>query len=212
MNNPIAGVRAIHNAFRRDIANIDAAALDAARDKPGLAATIERFRFFNEVLEWHAHGEDSVIGPLLESVAPSVYATYEADHRGLDAIFASLKDAVSLHHPLETARATKAFKFHLHLHLDKEDAHMYRLLQERVSPPDLGRAIGRMGSDAPTERFPEIVAWMFPLMGTEDRVSMALAWKAGMPAPAFAGTSQLIKKAIGEGWAEMIGVWPDLAA
>jgi hypothetical protein len=89
---------------------------------------------------------------------------------------------------------------------------MYRLLQERVSPPDLGQAIGRMGSDAPEERFPEIVAWMFPLMGTEDRVSMALAWKAGMPGPAFAGASLLIKKAIGEGWAEMIGVSPDLAA
>jgi hypothetical protein len=212
MNNPIAGVRAIHNAFRRDIANIDAAALDAARGKPGLAATIERFRFFNEVLEWHAHGEDSLIGPLLEGVAPSVYATYEADHRGLDAIFASLKDAVSLRDPLETARATKAFKFHLHLHLDKEDSHMYRLLQERVSPPELAQAIGRMGGDAPAERFPEIVAWMFPLMGTEDRVSMALAWKAGMPAPAFAGASQLIKEAIGAGWAELIGVAPDLAA
>jgi len=212
MNNPIAGVRAIHNAFRRDIANIDAAALDAARGKPGLAATIERFRFFNEVLQWHAHGEDSVIAPLLEGVAPSVYATYEADHRGLDGVFSSLRDAVSLRDPLETARATKAFKFHLDLHLDKEDAHMYRLLQERVSLPDLAQAIGQMGGDAPPERFPEIVAWMFPLMGTEDRVSMALAWKAGMPAPAFAGASRLIKKAIGAGWVEMIGVSPDLAA
>ena len=76
---------AIHNAFRRDIELIDTAALESARGKSGLEATVERFRFLNEVLEWHAHGEDSVISPLLESVAPEVYETYEQDHRALDA-------------------------------------------------------------------------------------------------------------------------------
>src|SRR5712675_3266147 len=105
MTGPIDAVRAIHNAFRQDIALIDSAALDAARGKPGLDATVERFRFFNEVLEWHAHGEDSVIFPLLESVAPSVYETYEQDHRALDAAFDVLTQAVSARDPLETARA-----------------------------------------------------------------------------------------------------------
>jgi hemerythrin HHE cation binding domain-containing protein len=203
MTTPIDAIFAIHNAFRRDMILIDAAALDAARGKPGLAATIERFRFFNEVLEWHAHGEDSVIGPLLESVAPSVYEAYELDHRGLDTAFAALNKAVSLRDPLETARATKAFKFHLDLHLDKEEGHVYRLLQERVSLPDLGQAVGKMGADVPPERFPEVVAWMFPLMSTEDRVSMTLGWKMGMPDQAFAGAVQLIKKALGGEWAEL---------
>jgi len=32
--------------------------------------TVERFRFFNEVLEWHAHGEELAIFPVLEDVAP----------------------------------------------------------------------------------------------------------------------------------------------
>src|SRR4051794_23570341 len=136
MTGPIDGILAIHNAFRRDMAIIDAAALDSARGKPGLEATIERFRFFNEVLEWHAQGEDAVMSPLLESVAPSVYTAYEMDHRALDAAFAALNQAVSLRDPLETARATKAFKFHLDVHLDKEDAHMYRLIGERVELPD----------------------------------------------------------------------------
>jgi len=182
------------------MARIDAAALDAARGKPGLAATIERFRFLNEVLEWHAHGEDALIGPLLESVAPAVYAAYEADHRALDACFAALRAAVSEHDPIETARATKAFKFQLDLHLDKEDAHMYPLLGERVPRDLLGHTIGQMGRDAPRERFPEVVAWMFPLMGIEDRVSMALDWKRGMPAPAFEGAVHLIERAIGDEW------------
>src|SRR5258706_14408855 len=110
MAGPIDAVLAIHNAFRHDMELIDTAALESARGKPGLVATVERFRFLNEVLEWHAHGEDAAISPLLESVAPSVYATYEQDHRALDAVFEVLNQAVSAHDPLETARATKAFK------------------------------------------------------------------------------------------------------
>jgi hypothetical protein len=39
----------MHNAFRKDMEGIDAAALAAARGTPGLAATLERFRFFNEI-------------------------------------------------------------------------------------------------------------------------------------------------------------------
>ena len=84
MAEPIDAVRAIHNAFRRDMERIDTAALDSARGKDGLAATVERFRFFNEVLVWHAHGEELAIFPALEKVAPLVAEAYEKDHRGLD--------------------------------------------------------------------------------------------------------------------------------
>ena len=52
MAGPIDAVVAIHNAFRADIAGIDAAALAVARGDPGRVAKVERFRFFNEVLAW----------------------------------------------------------------------------------------------------------------------------------------------------------------
>jgi hypothetical protein len=57
MVGPIDGVRAIHNAFRADMAAIYAAAADAVRGTPGLETTVERFRFFNEILSYHAEGE-----------------------------------------------------------------------------------------------------------------------------------------------------------
>src|SRR5437762_912048 len=175
MTGPIDAVRAIHNAFRRDIDLIDEAALDSARGKPGLEATVERFRFFNEVLEWHAHGEELAIFPALEAVAPSVAEAYVKDHRALDAAFVALSNAVSVRDPLETARATKAFKYFLDVHLDKEDAHLYRLIGERVSVPDQGKAVGLMASTVPQDRFPELVAWMFPLMGDDDREKIGRA-------------------------------------
>ena len=210
MNGPTDAVLAIHNAFRRDIELIDAAALDAARGKPGLEATVERFRFLNEVLEWHAHGEDAVISPLLESVAPSVYETYERDHRALDVVFDELQKAVSVRDPLATARATKAFKFHLDLHLDKEDAHMYRLIGERVPVSEQGTALGLMASHAPQDRFPEVVAWMFPLIGQADRVSMTRSRQMGMPPQGFAMAAQLIEHAVGDDWPELANSVPEL--
>jgi hypothetical protein len=210
MAGPIDGVLAIHNAFRRDIELIDAAALESARGEAGLESTVERFRFLNEVLEWHAHGEDTVISPLLESVAPDVYETYERDHRELDATFGALSEAVSVHDPLETARVTRVFRFHLHLHLDKEDAHMYRLLDERVPLPDLGRAIGEMASRTPQDRFPEVVAWMFPLIGLNDRVAMTRAWQMSMPPEGFAMAAMLIEQAVGDEWSALADVVPQL--
>ena len=76
MTSPIDAIVAIHNAFRRDMAAIDAAALAAARGKPEFTAIVERFRFFNEVLVSHAHGEELAIFPALEEVAPSVAEAY----------------------------------------------------------------------------------------------------------------------------------------
>src|SRR5205809_1053673 len=137
MAGPIDAVVAIHNAFRQDMDLIDAAALDSARGKPGLEATVERFRFFNEVLEWHAHGEELAIFPALE-------------------------------------------------------------------------AVGVMASTVPQDRFPELVAWMFPLLGDDDRENMSRIWQTVMPADAFAGATALVEQAIGDEWSELARRIPEL--
>ena len=207
---PLDAVTAIHNAFRVDMSRIDAAALHSARGKSGLGSAVERFRFFNEVLVWHAHGEELAIFPAVEKVAPSVAEAYERDHRGLDAAFDALSAAVTAHDALETARATAAFKFHLDIHLGKEDAHLYRLMRERVSVPDQGKALGIMAGTVPLERFPEVIAWMYPLLVQDDRENMIRVWQMVMPAPAFAQAAELIKKAVGSDWTELVRRIPAL--
>jgi hypothetical protein len=210
MTEPLDAITAIHNAFRRDMEGIDAAALDSARGKPGLAPVVERFHFFNEILVWHAKGEELAIFPALEAVVPSVAEAYERDHRYLDDAFDALNAAVSIHDALATARATAAFKFHLDVHLGKEDVHLYRLVRERVPAPDQTKAVGLMSSTVPQDRFPEVVAWMFPLMGWDDRENMTRIWQMVMPAPAFAGVKQLIQQAIGSDWEELTRRIPTL--
>jgi hypothetical protein len=211
MTEPLDGVKAIHNAFRRDMEGIDVAAFESARGKAGFQPAVERFHFFNEVLVWHAHGEELAVFPAIEAVAPSVAEAYLRDHHGLDAAFDLLNAAFSAQDALATARATAAFKFHLDLHLAKEDAHLYRLMRERVPMPEHGKILGVMSSTVPQERFPEVVAWLYPLMDHEDRENMTRIWQMVMPPPVFAGVKQLIQQAVGDGWAELTRRIPSLA-
>lgn len=189
---------------------IDAAALEAARGKKGLEPIIDRFRFFNEMLVWHADGEESAIFPLVDIVAPLVAEAYEKDHRGLDAAYDALNQAVSAKDLLATARATAAFKFHLDIHLNKEDLHLYRIVRERVSMADQGKAVGIMSGEVPRERFPEFISWLYPLIGDQDRENMIRIKQMVMPPPFFEQTKQLIKAAIGNDWAEMTRRIPNL--
>ena len=209
MVEPTDAIRAIHNAFRNDMHRIDAAALDSARGKEGLAATIERFRFFNEVV-WHAHGEELAVFPVLDRVAPLVAEAYLKDHRGLDLAYETLNNSYSGHDLLQTARATSSFRFHLNIHLDKEDTHLYRIFRERVPLPEQAKAVSILASQIPQERFPEFVAWMFPLMGNDDRENMIRIMQSVIPAPAFSGAKELIKKAVGGDWAEIMHRIPTL--
>jgi len=208
---PVDAVRVFHNAFRNDLERIDAAALRAAQGKTGLEPTIERFRFFNEILVWHAEGEEAAIFPALETVAPLVAEAYVKDHRGLDEAFDELNSAYAAHDSLKTARATAAFRFHMNIHLLKEDTHLYRIFRERISLPEQGKAVGIMAGRIPKERFAEMVGWLFPLIGPEDREDMTRIWQMVLPAPAFAGVKELMRKAVSSSdWAELTRRIPTL--
>jgi hypothetical protein len=204
MAEPVDAILAFHNAFRNDLERIDSAAFDSAKGKEGLAATIGRFRFFNEILDWHARGEEAAVFPAVEHVAPLVAEAYIMDHRGLDVAFGELNASYSAHDSLRTARATAAFRFHLDMHLDKEDAHLYRIFRERISPPDQGKAVGIMAGMIPQERFSEVVTWLVPLIGADDRENMTRIWQKMLPPPAFDGVKSLVKNSIGNNeWAEL---------
>jgi hypothetical protein len=211
MVGPIDGVLAIHNAFRADMAAIDCAALAAAGGAPGLEATVERFRFFDEILSYHAEGEENGVFPILDEVAPLVAEAYAMDHRRLDDAFEALSAAVSAHDALQTARATAAFKFHLDTHLAKEDAHLFRIVRERVSEPDQVKMVGIMSSSMPGSRVPEFTAWIYPLLGDDDRENFTCALQMLMPWEAFAPTIPLIREATGDGFAELTRRIPNLA-
>ena len=207
---PLDAIRAIHNAFRKDLKAIDAAAHSAARGQPGSDLVVARYTFFNEILSWHASGEEEFVFTTMDRVAPLVAEAYLRDHRGLDALHESLHEAVKTSDPLAIARATSAFNFFSTFHLDKEEAHLYRIFNERVPLADQGAIIGKISSKIPGDRFPEVVNWLFPLLGPQDRENMTLIFRQVLPPPVFAGATQLIKAAIGDEWTELTRRVPDL--
>jgi hypothetical protein len=198
MSSPLDAVRVFHNAFRADMASIDAAALGSAQGAPGLEAALERFSFMNEVLEWHADGEEAAVFTALEDIAPRLAWTYERDHRGLDAAFAEFTRCMSLRDPVQTSRATAAFAFHLDLHLGKEDAQVYPLIGEALSPQDQGAVLATLSGRVPRERFPEVVGWLFPLVDLDDRTTMVGIYQQAQPPEVLAMLLGLVRGAVGD--------------
>jgi hypothetical protein len=210
MTVPLDAIRAFHNAFRRDMAAMDTSAYEAARGRGDLSLVKDRHFFFNEILVWHATGEEEFVFPALESVAPLVAEAYARDHRGLDTSFESLHEALAGPDTIMTTRATAAFSFHLGIHLNKEEAHLYRIFNERVPLPDHWAILGKMAQKIPQDRFPEVVNWLYPLLGHNDRENMTRIWRQALPEPAFAGAVKLIRAAIGNDWAELTRRIPEL--
>lgn len=210
MAQPLDAVMAFHNAFRNDMKRIDRAADDIARGKTGLSPELDRYRFFNEMLVWHAHGEELGIFPEVERVAPLVAEAYQRDHRGLDEAYDAMNSAVQATDLLETARASAAFKFHLDIHLAKEDAHLYRIMREKTTPQEQAKAVGIMSSTVPPARFPEVIAWIIPLTGPDDQENMVRIWQMVLPPDRFGIAINLVKQAAGESWTELVRRIPTL--
>jgi zinc finger-like protein len=202
MARPLDTVTAFHNAFRRDMAQIDRAALAWARggENDDTVRTLARYRLFNEILVWHANGEEAVVFPFVEREAPLLSEPYIQDHHGLDTAHERLDEAVKAGDALEAARATAAFKFHLDIHLAKEDRQIYPLIKERIRLPEergMGTTIANM---VPRERFPEVIGWIFPLLGRTDRENLVQVFRMQMPPEVFQGVQGLIQKTLGDEW------------
>jgi hemerythrin-like domain-containing protein len=195
---PVDLIVVAHNGFRRDLTNIDAAALRSVRGDGQVTEVVERLEFFTPMLSWHAQGEDRGIFPALERVAPDVSASYEIDHRGLDVASEGLERPIEAGEAVDVARATAAFKFHLDMHLYKEEVHLYRLFVDRLSESDQAEAVGEFTDALPSDRFADFVSWLFPLVDLEDRARVVRVWQVAMPPSVFAGSMGVVQGILGD--------------
>jgi iron-sulfur cluster repair protein YtfE (RIC family) len=147
MSGPIGIVLSIHNAFRQDIFQIDEAAYRIARSEGDLAPVMNRLHIMDEILDYHARGEEEAVFPAVDNLTPLVAKAYLMDHHYLDSLVSRLEAMRAAPDPLITARATAALDAHLRIHLDKEDAHLYPILRGRrrrkSRPPSQGSWQGR---------------------------------------------------------------------
>jgi hypothetical protein len=63
----------------------------------------------NEILDYHARGEEAAVFPAVENVAPLVAKPYLMDHRELDLMTNGIEAMKKMLDPLSTARATQFY-------------------------------------------------------------------------------------------------------
>lgn len=210
MYGPLDIVRCIHNAFRRDVYQIDASAFELARNGGDLTPVFGRLRTVAEILDYHAQGEEVAVFPAVDKLAPLVARAYFLDHRELDKMVNGFETMRKSPDALVTARATAVLESHLRIHLDKEDVHLYPILRERTTESEQASIVGLMSTKVPPERFPALVQWLLPLLDFDDRVVVTEGWMKFMPPQVFANLKPLIRKVLAEDWTELTRRIPNL--
>ena len=203
-------VHTIHNAFRRELFQIDGSAFKLARNGGDFTPVFDRLHVVAEILDYHAQGEEAAVFPAVDKLTPLVAQAYFLDHRQLDTMVDRLEMLRKKPDPLITARATAILESHLRIHLDKEDVHLYPILREKTTESEQ-TSIGRMMSGkVPPERFPAMVQWLLPLLDFDDRVVITEGWMKLMPPQVFAGLKPLMKKIMADDWVKLTQRIPNL--
>ena len=210
MLKPIDIVRCFHNAFRRDVSEIDATVLEIARSGGDLEAIFNRLSILGEVLDYHPRGEEVAVFPAIDKLAPMVAQAYLIDHRELDLMVNGLESIRKSPDLLTTARATAVLRSHLRIHLDKEDVHLYPILRERTKDEDQISIAQVMSSKIPPDRFPTLSHWLFPLLDLNDQAIVTKVWMSVMPSPVFAKAKELIKRNVAGNWEKICKQIPEL--
>ncbi len=212
MSSPIDVVLCFHNAFRKDIAQIDSSVLEIARSGGNLSPILNQLHSLDEILDYHARGEEAAVFPAVENVAPLVAKAYLMDHRELDKMVESLETMLlqKSPDPLQTCRATAVLNSHLRIHLSKEDAHLYQILREKTTLSQQIAIGGIMSSKIPPDRFPAAITWLMPLLELNDQVTVTKGWMTLMPPQIFAGVKTLIKNAVARDWDKIAQKIPEL--
>lgn len=210
MSGPLDMVHSIHNAFRRDVSQMDSLVFEKARSGGDLTSVSDRLHIMGEILDYHARGEEAAVFPAVDKLTPLVSEAYLMDHRELDNMVSGLEAMRKTPDPLTMSRATAVLASHLRIHLHKEDAYLYPILRERTTEIEQSSIVGLMSKKVPPDRFPALVQWVFPLLDLEDRIVITKGWMTLMPPQAFAGLKPLIKETVAENWGELAQRIPQL--
>ena len=210
MSRPIDMIRCFHTAFRRDMSQIDGIVNRTAREGGNFASVLERLHTMNELLDYHARGEEVAVFPAMEKLVPQLATPYLLDHRELDIMVDGLEKMRQNPDPLTTARATAVLDSFLRIHLNKEDAHLYPILRERTTDDEQVAIGALLAKSVPTDKFPTLIQWLFPLLDLEDQVFVAKGWVKVLPSQALAGIRPLIQKAVAGNWVKLTQIVPEL--
>jgi hemerythrin-like domain-containing protein len=175
MEPPIFGIRFIHNAIKKGVLEVEAAAesLSSASDAATLA---KRVRFLDHEVHLHTSGEEAGIYPLLEERAQNMGMHYLFDHVEERALFKSVLHLLEDWSPTpafsrELRSAAASLRYHALLHVKKEEQVVVpvvtKLFNDEEQRTMIRKAVSGYSPDELMQTFPWIVSAQTP----EDRVT-----------------------------------------
>ena len=203
-------VTVVHNAFRRDLSEIDQAVYEVARHGGDLSPLIVRLQYCVDILDRHEKGEEHAVFPELDRVAPLLAPLFVDDHREMAE---GLGKVVGAADELDAARATTVLHAHVRTHLTKEDTYLYPVLRDRIDLDDEATIVGQLWgrSFPPDEVLPQYMNWLYGLVNQDDQATITTVWKQLMTEEVFGVCAPLIREAVTTSdWLELSKRVPDL--
>lgn len=213
----------IHAALGGEMEKLEghAMALDPASPEAIIGFT-GHLGMIDSILEAHAHEEERVLWPEIESRMPGMMDSYEIDHREERALFDRIRaDLASLGQP-STDRETTQRRMvrsvavateQLKLHMAKEEEHVYAPFAETLSEDEWKSLADQILSGLPPEMLPTAMPWLASyLTAAEVAESFSLYAQALGPERVRPFVSPLPAGMPPEKWQEVLKHAPELAS
>lgn len=205
-------VAVAHNAFRRDISEIDQAVHETARQGGDLSSVIDRLQYFGGIIDRHEKAEEQAVFPDVDKVlSPLLAPMFADDHREISE---AVGEVVSAQDELAAARASAALHSQVRIQLAKKDIHLYAVLRDRIDLDEEAEIVGQLWGRVfpPDEVLPQYMNWLYRHVNQDDQATITNVWKYLMSEKDFTKCIPLIREAVtNEDWSALTKRVPSMA-
>ena len=137
-----------------------------------------------ELLESHAHTEDTYIMPLLRTIAPELATAFDAEHQDQEARLPGLLAALEALDPAAPDAARQGHRFTVQLsriagelltHMADEELELNPALWSKTTDETLGELEKKIVGSVPPDKLVRFLRWMVPAMNARERADFAAA-------------------------------------
>ena len=201
-----------HNAFRRDISEIDQAVHETARQGGDLSSVIDRLQYFGGIIDRHEKAEEQAVFPDVDKVlSPLLAPMFADDHKEISEGVGEVVDATD---ELAAARASAILCSQVRIHLAKKDIHLYAALRDRIDLDGQAEIVGQLWGRAfpPDDVLPQYMNWLYRHVNQDDQATITNVWKYLMSGKDFTKCIPLIREAVtDEDWSALAKRVPGMA-
>lgn len=170
-------------------------------DEKSLAALKSLTKEVVELLDLHAHAEDSFVLPALEKRVPGSTARILVDHKDLDqsvSVFASQVEAMTLNSPPAQTASVYAsiFSFYANyiIHMAMEEHDINLLIWEHFSDDEIMGWQGQIMSSFTPDQILTFYKYMVPALNPIERSILLGGFKASAPAKFFDSVMNMVEQ------------------